>query len=151
MVAYRRRVYNVPIGQSSNAMPPIIAERQTMRSFSLPMKRLLRALPQLAASALLAAAGASLAASQPVTDEVLAPLTSAYVRAVKPGDQVELHRELFGTLLRRVHRSYAHEVDVPALVAAALKAIEPLDPQSGEPAEVFGTAINAALGSLDPH
>jgi carboxyl-terminal processing protease len=115
------------------------------------MKRLLRALATLAAACLFGAGGASLAASPPVTHEMLAPLTSAYVRAVKPGEQVEVHRELFGTVLRRVHRSYAHEVDVPALVAAALKAIEPLEPQSGEPAEVFATAINAALTSLDPH
>jgi carboxyl-terminal processing protease len=115
------------------------------------MTRLFRALPPLAATWLFAAAGASLAASPPVTDELLAPLTSAYVRAVKPGEQAELHRDLFGTVLRRVHRSYAQEVDVPGLVAAALKVIEPLEPQSGEPADVFKKAINAALASLDPH
>ena len=122
-----------------------------MRFAGLPMTRLLRALTPLAATWLFAAGGASLAASPPVTDEMLAPLTSAYVRAVKPGEQVELHRELFGTVLRRVHRSYAHEVDVPGLVAVALKAIEPMEPQSGEPAVVFRKAINAALASLDPH
>ena len=115
------------------------------------MTRLLRTLLSVAAVWPLAAAGACLAASQPLTDELLTSLTSAYVRVVKPGDQVELHRELFGTVLRRVHRSYAHEVDVPQLVAAAVKAIEPLEPQSGEPAEVFRKAINAALASLDPH
>jgi carboxyl-terminal processing protease len=115
------------------------------------MTRLLRALPPLAATWLLAAAGASLAASPAVTDEMLAPLTSAYVQAVKPGEQAELHRELFGTVLRRVQRSYPREVDVSELVAAAVKTIEPLEPQSGEPAEVFTKAINAALATLDPH
>jgi carboxyl-terminal processing protease len=115
------------------------------------MKPLLRALPLLAATWLFAGGGASLAATPAVSDELLEPLTSAYVRAVKPGEQAELHRELFGTVLRRIHRSYAHEVDVAALIATALKTIEPLEPQSGEPAEVFRKAINAALASLDPH
>ena len=115
------------------------------------MTRLRRALLPVAAIWLLVASGASLAASPPVTDELLAPLTSAYVRAVKPGEQADLHRDLFDTVLRRVHRSHAQEVDVPGLVAAALKVIEPLDPQSGEPAEVFRKAINAALNLLDPH
>lgn len=110
-----------------------------------------RALSALAAAWLLVAAGASFAASPPVTDELLAPLTSAYVQAVKPGEQAELHRELFSAVLRRVHRSYAREVDVHALIAAALKTIEPLAPETGEPAEVFRKAINAALATLDPH
>jgi carboxyl-terminal processing protease len=104
-----------------------------------------------AAAALFAAGGASFAASPPVTEELLAPLTSAYMRAVIPGEEAELHRDLFEAVLQRVHRSYAREVDVPALVAAALKAVEPLAPQSGEPAEVFRKTINAALASLDPH
>ena len=100
---------------------------------------------------LFVAAGALAAASPAVTDEILAPLTSAYVRAVKPGEDAELHRDLFPVVLQRVQRSYAREVDVEALVEAALKAIEPLEPRSGEPAEVFRKAINAALASLDPH
>jgi carboxyl-terminal processing protease len=115
------------------------------------MTRLLRLLSPLAATWVFVVAGASFAASPAVTDELLAPLTSAYVRAVKPGEQVELHRELFGTVLQRVQRSYAQEVDMPALLAAALKAIEPMAPQSGEPADVFKTAINAAFATLDPH
>jgi carboxyl-terminal processing protease len=119
-----------------------------MRASCLPMTRSIRAL---AATWLFAAAGASLAASPPVTDELLAPLTSAYVQTVKPGEQADLHRELFGTVLQRVQRSYAQEVDMPALVAVAVKAIEPLEPQSGDPAEVFKKAINAALATLDPH
>ncbi len=114
------------------------------------MTPLIRVLVALAAAWMLTA-GVCLAASPPVTDELLAPLTSAYMRAVKTGEQAELHRELFGTVLRRVHRSYANEVDIPGLIAAALKVIEPLAPQTGEPADVFSKAINAALGSLDPH
>ena len=106
------------------------------------------ALSALLAAWLCAAGSASLATE--LTDELLSPLTSAYVRAVKPGEQAELHRELFATVLQRVHRSYAREVDMQALLAAALKAIEPLDAQS-EPAEVFRKAMNAALASLDPH
>ena len=115
------------------------------------MKRLSRISGALAAALLFFAGGASFAATPQVTDELLAPLTSAYMRAVKPGEQADLHRDLFSAVLQRVHRSYAREVDVQALVAVALKAIEPLEPQSGEPAEVFGKTINAALASLDPH
>ncbi len=115
------------------------------------MTRLLRILGAPAVAWLLVASGASFAASPPVTAELLAPLTSAYMRAVKPGEQAELHRELFETVLQRVHRSYARDVDVPGLIAAALKTIEPLAPQSSEPADVFRKTINAALASLDPH
>jgi carboxyl-terminal processing protease len=111
--------------------------------------RILRA--PIAAAWLLVCGGASLADSRPLTDELLAPLTSAYMRAVKPGEQAEFHRELFVTVLRRVERSYARQVDVLGLKAAALKTIEPLEPRSGDPAEVFKKAINAALASLDPH
>lgn len=115
------------------------------------MTRLFRILGAPAAAWLLVAGGASFAASPPVTEELLAPFTSAYMQAVKPGEQAELYRELFETVLQRVHRSYAREVDVPELIAAALKTIEPLAPQSGEPAEVFRKTINAALASLDPY
>jgi C-terminal peptidase prc len=115
------------------------------------MTRSLRAVAATLAAWLLAACGASFAASPTVTDEMLAPLTSAYVRVVKPGADVELYRDLFGTVLRRVDRNHALEVDVPALIEAALKVIEPLEPQSGEPVDVFKKAINAALNSLDPH
>jgi carboxyl-terminal processing protease len=117
----------------------------------MPMTRVLRSFSAIAAASLFAAAGASLAASTAVTDELLAPLTSAYVRAVKPGEQVESYRELFAAVLQRVYRSHAREVDVPEVVAAALKTLEPLEPQSGEAAAVFRKAINAALASLDPH
>ncbi|HEY0336147.1 MAG TPA: PDZ domain-containing protein, partial [Burkholderiales bacterium] len=115
------------------------------------MTRLLRSLFASATASLFAVAGASLAASTPVTDELLEPLTSAYARAVKPGEQAELYRELFATVLERVRRSHAREVDLQGVVAVALKTLEPLEPQSGEPAEVFRKAMNAALASLDPH
>ena len=115
------------------------------------MTALLRIPGTLAAAWLLVAGGASFAASPPVTEEQLAPLKSAYMRAVKPGEQAEFHRDLFETVLQRVHRSHARDVDVPGLIAAALKTIEPLKPQSGEPAEVFRRTVNAALASLDPH
>src|SRR5688572_2666567 len=115
------------------------------------MTRLFHIVALPAAAWLLVAAGASFAASPPVTGELLAPLTSAYMRAVKPGAAAELYRELFETVLQRVHRTHARDVDVPELIAAALKTIEPLAPQSGEPAEVFRKTINAALATLDPH
>ena len=115
------------------------------------MTRLPRIVCAPVAAWLLVAGSASLAASPPVTEEVLAPLTSAYMRAVKPGEQAEFHRELFQTVLQRVERTYARDVDVTRLMAAALKTIEPLEPQSGEPADVFKKSINAALAALDPH
>src|SRR6185503_12073364 len=55
------------------------------------------------------------------------------------------------SVVRRVQRTYATDVDVPAFVAAALGAVQALGPGSGEPAAVFKSAINAALGTLDPH
>jgi carboxyl-terminal processing protease len=64
---------------------------------------------------------------------------------------VDAYRELFGTVFQRVQRSYPQEVELPPLIAAAIKAIEPLAPASGDPAAVFRTAINAALVELDPH
>jgi carboxyl-terminal processing protease len=105
----------------------------------------------IAAALLFALGTAAFAASPPVTEEILAPLTDAYMRAVKPGEDADLHRELFQTVLQQVERSYVRQVDVTGFIAAALKTIEPLEPQSGEPADVFGKSINAALASLDPH
>src|SRR6185503_10637828 len=105
----------------------------------------------LAAAWLLVAGNASFSASQPVTEELLAPFTSAYMRAVKPGDDADLHRDLFETVLQRIQRSYARDVDLPKLVAVAVKAIGPLESQSAEPADVFKKSINAALATLDPH
>jgi len=82
---------------------------------------------------------------------MLAPLAQAYVRAVKPGEQADFHRDLLGVVLRRVQRSYALDVDAAALVKEALTAIEPVALHSGDPLEVFNKAMNAALASLDPH
>lgn len=115
------------------------------------MRRLIRSLRAPLFLVLFSIGAASHAASSPVTDEMLAPVISAYMKAVQPGEQADIHRELFATVLRRVQRSYAREVDVPALVSTAVKTIEGLESQPGEPAEVFRKAINAALGSLDPH
>ena len=115
------------------------------------MRRLSRITGVLVTASLLGVGGGSFAASVPLTDEALAPLTAAYVQAVRPGQQADLHRELYQTVLQRVQRTYAREVDMPALVAAALKTLEPLPPQSGEPATVFKKSINAALAELDPH
>ena len=102
---------------------------------------------------LLAVVGASLAASVAAAEvaDPLRPLAAAYERAVKPGGQVDAYRELFSTVLQRVQRSYAQDFELPSIIAAAVKAIEPLAPASGEPAAVFKTAINAALAELDPH
>jgi carboxyl-terminal processing protease len=97
----------------------------------------------LAGSAPLAAAAAA--------EDALTALGTAYARAVQPGEQAEWYRNLFGAVLRRVQRAYAQPVDEQALIAAALETIEPLRPESGDPAAVFKTAINAALASLDPH
>ncbi len=106
-----------------------------------------------AAVAWLAIAGAAFAATPApaVNDEVLAPLTSAYLRVVKPGQQAEFHRDLFTTVLARVQARHAQEVDMSVLMAAAQKTLEPLEPGSGEPADVFVKAVNAGLATLDPH
>jgi carboxyl-terminal processing protease len=115
------------------------------------MRHILRSLRAPTAACLLAAAGVPFASAEVVSAEMLAPLTSAYMQAVKPGDEADLHRELFGTVLRRVHRSYARDVDVTELIKPALEIIKPLASHSGEPAEIFRKAINASLASLDPH
>lgn len=115
------------------------------------MIRWLHLLRASAAAWLLAAVGAASAAAPGVTDEMLAPLAAAYLRAVEPGAEAERHRELLGTVLRRVHRSFAREVDAPALIGVALKVLAPMEPGAGEPAEVFKLAVNAALATLDPH
>jgi carboxyl-terminal processing protease len=104
-----------------------------------------------AATWLLAACGAALAAAPVVTDALLAPLESAYLRAVKPGDEAAFHSELFGAVLERIHRSHAQEVNLSRVTTAVLKTLESLEPESGEPAKVFANAINAALATLDPY
>ena len=76
-----------------------------------------------------AACSSSLAAQPAVTEALLAPLETAYLRAVVPGAEATRHRELFAMVLERVHRNYAREVDVPRLVDAALKSLESLEPE----------------------
>jgi len=115
------------------------------------MTALLRSLHASAAGWLLAACGAAFAAAPAVTDALLAPLESAYLKAVTPGADAAWHRDLFRTVLERVERSHAQEVDLSRFTAAALNTLEPLAPQSGEPAQVFAKAINAALATLDPY
>jgi carboxyl-terminal processing protease len=115
------------------------------------MTRLSRLLRASAAASWIFAAGTPLAATPAVTDEMLAPLASAYTRAVEPGEIAARYRELFATVLRRVDRGFAREVDLPALIAAARKTLDPLAPGVGKPSKVFSDAINAALASLDPH
>ncbi len=89
--------------------------------------------------------------AQPLSDDILTSLQAAYARAVTPGEQADLHRDLLATMLQRVQRSHATEADFAALAAAATKVLDPLPPASGEPAEVFRTAMNAALRSFDPY
>ncbi len=84
-------------------------------------------------------------------DEAISSLQAAYARSVAPGQVADVHRELLATVLQRVKRSHARDVDLSALTAAAVKVIEPLAPGSGEPAEVFKKAINEALRTLDPY
>lgn len=101
------------------------------------------------AASLLFAAGAALAAGPP--EDPLAALQAAYGQAVSPGERADLHRDLLATILQRVQRSYATEVDLPAFTAAALKALEPVAAGAGDPADVFKKAINAGLRTLDPY
>jgi carboxyl-terminal processing protease len=115
------------------------------------MKRSFLSLRAFCFALVFAAPGTSFAAAPVITDALLAPLESSYLRAVIPSEEAELHRELFGAVLERVHRSHAQEVDLARLTNAALKTLEPLEPQSGEPGEVFAKAINAALATLDPY
>ena len=113
------------------------------------MTRSLPLLRALAAAGLLLA-GASAFATPPEEDPIAA-VRAAYVRAVPPGEQADLYAELFGALLQRVQGSYATEVDLAALSAAARASLDKLPAGSGEPAEAFKAAMNAALRTLDPH
>jgi carboxyl-terminal processing protease len=115
------------------------------------MRRTLRSLRACAAACLLIAGGASLAAAQELAETPFASLQAAYARAVTPGEQADMYRELFPTVFERVQRSYASEVDLPALVATALQVLEPLPPGAGDPGEVFKKAMNEALRTLDPY
>lgn len=115
------------------------------------MRRLFTMLRPALAAALCLAGSAALADDTPTPfDQALATLQSAYARAVRPGDKADQHLDLLGSVLRRVRRSHAAEVDFAAFAAAGAKAIEPLEPGAGEPVEVFRKAVNTALRTLDP-
>src|SRR6185369_6443955 len=100
-----------------------------------------------AAACLLLVGSTSLAASPSAVtdDEVISSLQDAYLRAVAPGEQADLHRELLATVLQRVKRSHATEVDLAALAAVAMKVMEQQPAGGGDAAEVFKKAINEAL------
>ena len=116
------------------------------------MLYLLASLRTLAAALLVAGAtSAGAQAAQALNDDILASLQTAYARAATPGEQADMHRELLATVLQRVQRSHATEADFAALAAAATQVLDPLPSGSGEPAEVFRTAMNAALRSFDPY
>jgi carboxyl-terminal processing protease len=107
--------------------------------------------PAFAACLLLAAAAASAAAPPASPEDALASLQAAYARTAAAGAQADLYRELFATVLQRVQRSYATEVDLAALTAEAMKAIERRTSAGADPRELFNEAINAALRTLDPY
>lgn len=112
------------------------------------MRRLPPTLRIGAAAWLLLAAGASLAAAAVPPDDPVADLQAAWALAVPPGEQADFYKDLFANVLQRVQRSYATEVDLRKLTAAAQNAIA--GRRAGqEPAEVFGQAMNAALRTLD--
>ena len=118
------------------------------------MSHPLRTLRAFAAACLLFAGSVALAAlpSAPSTDDdAISFLQDAYVRSVAPGEQADLHRELLATVLQRIKRSHATEVDLPALAAVAMKVMEQQPAGRGDAAEVFKTAINEALRTLDPY
>jgi carboxyl-terminal processing protease len=103
-----------------------------------------------AAAVLCAVAGSGWASNaQPLSDDLLASLQTAYTRAVTPGEQADRHRDLLATVLQRVQRSHATEADFAALVGAATKVLDALPAGSGEPVDTFRTAMNAALRSFD--
>lgn len=115
------------------------------------MRRLPTTLRAAAAALLLLRATASFAEAAAPEQVALASLQSAYAAAVVPGEQADLYRELIATVLQRVQRNHASEVDLGALAAAARREIEAAPPGSAEPRELFVKAINTALRSLDPY
>ena len=112
------------------------------------MTRFTPTLRACAAACLVAAALPTLANPEPPGD-ALAALQAAFAAKVTPGPEAERHRELFATVLQRVQRSHAREVDLASLAAAATKALAPLPAGRGDPAEVFKTVLNEALSTLD--
>lgn len=115
------------------------------------MRRWPLTLRAFAVAALVCAAPGSFAEAASAGEDPLAALQAAYASVVTPGEQADFHRELFAAVLQRVQRSYATDVDLGALAAAARKAIDEVVPGTTEPREVFAKAINAALRGLDPY
>jgi carboxyl-terminal processing protease len=114
------------------------------------MKRMFPTLRAAAACLVLAGAASAAGAVAP-SDDPLAALQAAYARAVVPGESADRYRDLFASVLQRVQRSHASEVDTAAFAAAALKVLEPLPAGTGDAAGVFKQAVNEALRGLDPH
>ncbi|HEX7891102.1 MAG TPA: S41 family peptidase [Ramlibacter sp.] len=113
------------------------------------MGRLPSTLRASAAAWVLLAATAASASTAASTDDPVTDLQAAYARALPPGERADFYKELFATVLQRVQRSYATEVDLHKLAAAARQSIEQPRAGEAEPAEVFGQAMNAALRTLD--
>lgn len=104
-----------------------------------------------AAAALLFTSG--LASAVPVADpdaEAITALQDAYTRVVPAGEAADFHRDLLATVLQRIKRHHATEVDMPALAAATAGALAPGAQPAGTPAEVFKKAVNTALRAIDP-
>src|SRR3954468_24256534 len=99
-------------------------------------------LPVLLSACLLSFCGVAYAAAPP-PDDPIAPLTSAYARAVIAGDDAEAYGELLGTALKRVQRSYAQEIEMGPLVATAVESLAAVEAGTAEPAAAFKKAINA--------
>lgn len=115
------------------------------------MRRLLPTRPALAlAAALACAAAASRADPATAPTDAIADLQTAYALAVRPGAEADMYRELVATVLQRVARGHASEVDLDALAAGALKVVREAAP-AADPRELFNKAINTALGGLDPY
>jgi carboxyl-terminal processing protease len=115
------------------------------------MTRFTPTLRACAAACLLAAALPSFADPAAPAGDALALLQAAYAAKVAPGPEADRYRELFATVLQRVQRSYAREIDPAVLADAAAKSLAPLPAGAGDPAEVFKAAINQALATLDNH
>ena len=115
------------------------------------MHRMVPPLHRAACVLLLVASGSALAIAPATPEDPIGPLQAAYARAVPAGEQADLHLELLATVLARVQRTYAREVDLAALAAAAMQTLEPVPAGSGDPAEVFKKAINTALRTLDSY
>jgi carboxyl-terminal processing protease len=115
------------------------------------MTRIPSPLRTAAAACLLFVAHVSFASEAATPDAAIAAMQSAFARAVPAGQQADFYRELFPTVLERVQRSYATEVDLGALSAAAMKVLDPVAAGAGEPRELFSKAMNAALRTLDPY